>query len=71
MFSRKNFSWKKWLTLTLLLFVFSWVIAFIIHAITGNSLETELYGSASLTRRFVITTLISLALSFTNTEPKQ
>jgi hypothetical protein len=71
MFSRKNFSWKKWLTLTLLLFVFSWVIAFIIHAITGSDMENELYGAASLTRRFVITTLLSLALSFTNTGPKQ
>jgi hypothetical protein len=71
MFSRKNFSWKKWLTLSLLLFVFSWVIAYIIHIITGSGTENELYGTASLTRRIVITVLISLALSFTNTGPKQ
>jgi hypothetical protein len=69
MFSRKNFSWKKWAALTLFLFVFTWLLAYFL----GMSGETkqELLTVSSLGRRLTVAIGVGLLISFINAEPKQ
>ena len=68
MFSTKHFSWKKWLVLTLFMFLFTFGLAWFFH-MTGESHET-LLTIQSFFRRFVTALIVGLCISFIDTQPK-
>ncbi|MBV9987812.1 MAG: hypothetical protein JO301_09035 [Chitinophagaceae bacterium] len=69
MFSTKNFSWKKWITLSLFVFVFTWLLAYFLRLTNEN--KHELLTVPSLARRSVTALLVGFFISFIRTEPKQ
>ena len=69
MFSIKHFSWKKWLLLTVFMFIFTFLLAYFLR-ITGETSE-ELLTVSSLARRLITALSVGLFISFINTQPKQ
>ena len=65
MFSRKNFTWKRWLTMTVFLFSVTFFIAYF----TGWTSESkhQVKSTNSLLRRAVTALAVGLVISFTNT----
>jgi hypothetical protein len=69
MFSPKNFSWKKWITLTLFMFVFTWLLAYFLR-LSGEN-RHDLLTVPSLVRRLIVALSVGFLISFMRTEPKQ
>ena len=65
MFSRKNFTWKRWLMLTALLFSVTFFIAYF----TGWTSESkqQVKSTSSLLRRAVTALAVGFVISFTST----
>ncbi len=62
MFSKKYFSLKKWLLLTIGLFLFTFAIAYALQ-LTGETRE-ELVSSPSLLKRLLTSSLTGFVISF-------
>ncbi|MCW3088787.1 MAG: hypothetical protein JWQ78_2173 [Sediminibacterium sp.] len=69
MFSWKHFSWRKWLLLVVLLFVFTFLLAYLVGM--TNETKQELFTAASLLRRLAIAVGLGLFLSFMDTESRK
>ena len=69
MFSKKHFSWKKWLVLTIFMFTFTFLLAYFLR-LTGETKES-LITLSSFTRRLITALAVGLFISFMNTQPKQ
>jgi amino acid permease len=69
MFSRRNFSWKRWLTLAAFLFSITFFLAYF----TGWTHESKqfLKSNSSLIRRAVTALAVGLVISFINNDPKK
>jgi hypothetical protein len=70
MFSWKNFSWKKWGTLSLLFFLLTWTLAYY-HLDFGTETREQLLTMPSVVKRLLIAMTWGLVISLFRTEPKQ
>ena len=65
MFSLKHFSWKKWLLLTIFLFIFTFLLQYFLN-MTGETKE-DLLTASSLIHRLITSLAVGLFISFIRT----
>ena len=68
MFSLKHFSWQKWLLLTVLIFIITFLLQYFLH-MTDETPE-QLLKNTSLGRRLITALGLGLFISFMNTNRK-
>ncbi len=66
MFSLKHFSWKKWLLLTVFIFIITFLLQYFLHM--SNETPAQLLKSTSLSRRLITALALGLFISFLNTD---
>jgi uncharacterized membrane protein len=67
MFSLKNFTWKKWVTLTVLIFLVTTAIVWLSRLIWPPE---PVFEMTAVIRRLIISALIALVISMQRSEPK-
>lgn len=69
MFSLKHFSWKKWSLLTIFLFFFTFLLAYLIGL--ADETKEQLLTVSSLLRRLITAMVVGLFISLIKTDTKQ
>lgn len=64
MFSRRNFSWKRWLFLSATFFVASWLVSLVLHSFVEPEIKDETFSGSPLVRRLILSVVIGFVLSF-------